>query len=119
MTQYLNLIQIFSGVFAAVLIPAGILLTVKKLNPEKYEVIPVKTTVISTLLIILGLLSFAVTKTCTNYTIVTEENYELWALYFASDDNFIFLRFSTADFNTVLFTILSVSPTTNTVGTSF
>ena len=84
MTQYLNLIQIFSGVFAAVLIPAGILLTVKKLNPEKYEVIPVKTTVISTLLIILGLLSFAVTKTCTNYTIVTEENYELWALYFAS-----------------------------------
>ena len=48
------------------------------------EVIPVKTTVISTLLIILGLLSFAVTKTCTNMNIVTEEHYELWALYFAS-----------------------------------
>lgn len=46
--------------------------------------IPVKTTVISTLLIILGLLSYAVTKMCTNMNIVTEEHYEPWALYFAS-----------------------------------
>ena len=84
MSNYLNLIQIITGILAAVLIPAGIFVTVKKLNPEKYEVIPVKTTVISTLLIILGLLSFAVTKTCTNMNIVTEEHYELWALYFAS-----------------------------------
>ena len=53
-------------------------------DPEKYEVIPVKTTVISTLLIILGLLSYAVMKTCTNMTVVTEEHYDLWALYLAS-----------------------------------
>lgn len=84
MAEYLNLIQLIFGILAVILIFLGILMTVKKLNPEKYETIPVKTTVISTLLIILGLLSYAVTKTCTNYTIVTEEHYELWALYFAS-----------------------------------
>ena len=84
MAEYLNLIQIISGIFAVVLIFAGILMSVKTLNPEKYEVIPVKTTVISTLLIILGLLSYAVMKTCTNMTVVTEEHYDLWALYLAS-----------------------------------
>ena len=84
MTEYLNLIQIITGVLAAILIFVGIFLSAKKLNPEKYEVIPVKTTVISTLLIILGLLSYAVTKMCTNMNIVTEEHYELWALYFAA-----------------------------------
>lgn len=84
MAEYLNLIQLIFGILAVILIFLGILMTVKKLNPEKYETIPVKTTVISTLFIILGLLSYAVTKTCTNYTVVTEEHYELWALYFAS-----------------------------------
>ena len=84
MAEYLNLIQLVFGILAVILVFFGILMTVKKLNPEKYETIPVKTTVISTLLIILGLLSYAVTKTCTNYTVVTEEHYELWALYFAS-----------------------------------
>lgn len=84
MSEYFNLIQIISGVLAAALVFIGVLLSAKKLNPEKYEVIPVKTTVISTALIILGLLSYAVTKTCTNLTIVTEEDYELWTLYVAS-----------------------------------
>lgn len=84
MAEYLNLIQIISGVLSAALIFIGVFMSAKKLNPEKYETIPVKNTVISTLLIILGLLCYAVTKTCTNMTIVTEEHYELWALYFAS-----------------------------------
>jgi hypothetical protein len=84
MAEYLNLIQIISGVLSAALIFIGIFMSAKKLNPEKYETIPVKNTVISTLIIILGLLCYAVTKTCTNMTIVTEEHYELWALYFAS-----------------------------------
>ena len=84
MFEYLNLIQIISGVLSAVLIFAGVYSSAKKLNPEKYETIPVKNTVISTLLIILGLLCYAVMKTCTNMTVVTEEHYELWALYFAS-----------------------------------
>ena len=84
MADYLNLIQIISGVLSAALIFIGIFMSAKKLNPEKYETIPVKNTVISTLIIILGLLCYAVTKTCTNMTIVTEEHYELWALYFAS-----------------------------------
>ncbi len=84
MSEYFNLIQIISGVLSAALVFIGGLLSAKKLNPEKYEVIPVKTTVISTALIILGLLSYAVTKTCTNLTIVTEEDYELWTLYVAS-----------------------------------
>ena len=102
MAEYLNLIQIISGIFAVVLIFAGILMSVKKLNPEKYEVIPVKTTVISTLLIILGLLSYAVMKTCTNMTVVTEEHYELWALYFASLEEVI-KYFGFAVFIPVLF----------------
>lgn len=84
MAEYLNLIQIISGVLSAALIFIGVFMSAKKLNPEKYETIPVKNTVISTLIIILGLLCYAVTKTCTNLTIVTEEHYELWALYFAS-----------------------------------
>ncbi len=84
MTDYLNYIQIAAGILAAGFIFAGIFLSAKKLNPEKYETIPVKITVISTILIILGLLCYAVIKTCTNYTIVTEEHYDLGALYFAS-----------------------------------
>ena len=84
MSDYLNYIQLISGITAAGLIFAGIFLNVKKLNPEKYETIPVKTTIISTVLIILGLLSYTLTKTCTNMTIVTEEQYECGALYFAS-----------------------------------
>ncbi len=84
MTDYLNYIQIISGLLAAGLIFTGIFLSAKKLNPEKYEKIPVKTTVISTVLVILGLLCYAVITTCTNYTIVTEEHYELGTLYFAS-----------------------------------
>ena len=102
MAEYLNLIQIVSGVLAAALVFGGLLLSAKKLNPEKYETIPVKTTVISTLLIILGLLSYAVTKTCTNMTVVTEEHYELWALYFASLEEVI-KYFGFAVFIPVLF----------------
>ena len=84
MTEYLNYIQLFSGIFAAALIFTGIIISVKKLNPEKYEVIPVKTTVISTVLIIAGLLCYTLVKTCTNMTVVTEESYEVGTLYFAS-----------------------------------
>ncbi len=84
MHEYFNLIQIITGVIAAALIFTGIFISVKKLNPEKYEVMPVKTTVISTALIILALLIFAVTKTCTNLTVETEEQYELWTVYLAS-----------------------------------
>ena len=102
MAEYLNLIQIVSGVIAAALVFTGLFLSAKKLNPEKYETIPVKTTVISTLLIILGLLSYAVTKTCTNMTVVTEEHYELWALYFASLEEVI-TYFGFAVFIPVLF----------------
>ena len=84
MNEYLNLIQVITGVIAAAMIFTGIFISVKKLNPEKYEVMPVKTTVISTALIILALLIFAVTKTCTNLTVETEEQYELWTVYLAS-----------------------------------
>lgn len=84
MSEYLNLIQIIAGVFAVGFTFAGVFVSVKKLNPEKYEVIPVKSTVISTALIILGLLSYAVIVTCTNLTVVTEEQYELWSIYLAS-----------------------------------
>lgn len=84
MNNYLNLIQLISGILAAAAVFAGVFLSVKKLNPEKYEEIPVKTTVISVALIALGLLFYAVTKTCTNLTVDTEEQYELWTVYLAS-----------------------------------
>ena len=45
--SYLNYIQLGLGIAAAVFIFIGIFLSVKKLNPEKYETIPMKTTVIS------------------------------------------------------------------------
>lgn len=82
--SYLNYIQLASGILAAALIFTGIFLSVKKLNPEKHETIPMKTTVISVCLIILGLLCYTATKTCTNLTVVTEEQYDVWAIYFAS-----------------------------------
>lgn len=84
MTEYLNYIQLFSGIIAAALVFIGIFISAKKLNPDKYEVIPVKTTIISTALIIAGLLCYTLMKTCTNMTIVTEESYGLGTLYFAS-----------------------------------
>ena len=84
MTDYLNTIQIVTGLLAAAIVFAGLFLNGKKLNPEKYEVIPVKTTVISTILTIVGLMVFAVTITYTNYTVATEEHYELGTLYIAS-----------------------------------
>lgn len=82
--SYLNYIQLAFGIAAAVLIFIGIFISCKKLNPEKYEIIPMKTTVISVCLILLGLLCYTATKTCTNMTLVTEEHYDLWALYFAT-----------------------------------
>lgn len=84
MSEYLNIIQLISGIAAAALMATGVFLSAKKLKTEKYEIIPVKATVISIALMILGLLCFAVTKTCTNLTVATEEHYELGTIYFAS-----------------------------------
>lgn len=84
MTEYLNYIQLVSGILAVGFVFAGLFITARKLNPEKYEKIPAKTTVISTALIIVGLLCYTMVKTCTNMTVVTEEHYELGALYYAS-----------------------------------
>ena len=82
--SYLNYIQLGLGIAAAVFIFTGIFLSVKKLNPEKYETIPMKTTVISVCLILVGLLLYTGMKTCTNLTGVTEEQYDVWTVYFAS-----------------------------------
>lgn len=84
MSEYFNLIQIICGVAAVIFVFAGIFMSVKSLNPEKYETIPLKKILISTALIALGLLLYAVVKTCTNLTVVTEEHYDLWAVYLVS-----------------------------------
>lgn len=84
MSEYYNLIQVFAGVAAVILIFTGIFISVKSLNPEKYETIPVKTTVISTALLAAGILCYTVMRTCTNLTVVTEEHYEVGSVYFAS-----------------------------------
>ena len=84
MINYLNIIQLVSGIAAAVLVFVGVFMSVRALNPEKHDTIPMKTTVISAIVIALGLLCYAVTKTCTNLTVITEEQYELWTLYLAS-----------------------------------
>lgn len=84
MIEYYNLIQVISGVLAVIFIFLGIFLSVKKLNPEKYETIPLKMTLISTALIAIGLLLYAVVKTCTNLTVVTEEHYDVSTVYLVS-----------------------------------
>lgn len=84
MSEYYNLIQIIAGIASVALIFTGVLLSVKKLNPERYETIPVKSTVISTAFIAAGLLCYAIVKTCTNLTVVTEEHYVVSTIYFAS-----------------------------------
>ena len=70
MSEYFNLIQIICGVAAVIFVFAGIFMSVKSLNPEKYETIPLKKILISTALIALGLLLYAVVKTCTNLTVL-------------------------------------------------
>ena len=84
MSEYLNLIQVIAGVASVVFIFLGIFLTVKKLNPEKYETIPVRSTVICTALIAVGILLYAVVKTCTNLTVATEEHYDVSTVYLVS-----------------------------------
>ena len=84
MSEYYNLIQLISGIAAVIFIFLGIFLTIRQLNPEKYETIPVKSTIICTILIAAGLLFYAVVKTCTNLTVVTEEHYELTTVYLVS-----------------------------------
>ena len=84
MIEYYNLIQVISGVLAVIFIFLGIFLSVKKLNPEKYETIPLKMTLISTALIAIGLLLYAVVRTCTNLTVVTEEHYDVSTVYLVS-----------------------------------
>ena len=84
MSEYFNLIQVISGVASVIFIFLGIFLSVKKLNPEKYETIPLKMTLISTALIAIGLLLYAIVRTCTNLTVVTEEHYDVWAVYLVS-----------------------------------
>lgn len=84
MSEYFNLIQVIATVLAVIFIFLGISVSVKSLNPEKYEMIPPKTTVISTVLIVIGLLCYAVVKTCTNLTVVTQEHYDVSTVYLVS-----------------------------------
>ena len=84
MSEYYNLIQLICGVLAVIFVFLGIFLSVKKLNPEKYETMPLKMTVISTALIIIGLLLYGVVRTCTNLTVVTEEHYDVSTVYLVS-----------------------------------
>ena len=84
MSEYFNLIQVIATVLAVIFIFLGISVSVKSLNPEKYETIPPKTTVISTVLIVIGLLCYAVVKTCTNLTVVTQEHYDVSTVYLVS-----------------------------------
>lgn len=84
MSEYYNLIQVICGVLAVVFVFLGIFLSVKKLNPEKYETVPLKMTVTSTALIIIGLLLYGVVRTCTNLTVVTEEHYDVSTVYLVS-----------------------------------
>lgn len=84
MSEYYNLIQLICGVLAVIFVFLGIFLSVKKLNPEKYETVPLKMTVISTALIIIGLLLYGVVRTCTNLTVVTEEHYDVSTVYLVS-----------------------------------
>lgn len=84
MSEYFNLIQVIATVAAVIFIFLGISISVKSLNPEKYETIPPKTTIISTALIVVGLLFYAVVKTCTNLTVVTEEHYDVSTVYLVS-----------------------------------
>ena len=84
MSEYYNLIQVICGVLAVIFVFLGIFLSVKKLNPEKYETMPLKMTVISTALIIIGLLLYGVVRTCTNLTVVTEEHYDVSTVYLVS-----------------------------------
>lgn len=84
MSEYYNLIQVICGVLAVVFVFLGIFLSVKKLNPEKYETVPLKMTIISTALIIIGLLLYGVVRTCTNLTVVTEEHYDVSTVYLVS-----------------------------------
>ena len=80
----LNVIQLVCGLLAAVCVFLGIFISVRKLNPEKKVEIPPRITVISCALILLGLLLYSVTKTCTNLQTVDINEYDVSTVYFAS-----------------------------------
>ena len=80
----LNVIQLVCGLLAAVCVFLGIFISVRKLNPEKKVEIPPRVTVISCALILLGLLLYSVTKTCTNLQTVDINEYDVSTVYFAS-----------------------------------
>lgn len=84
MENYLNLIQLITGIIAVISIFSGLFLSVKKLNKfDKSEKIPQKTVIISTLLIAAGLLLYAAAKTCTRYA-NRDQEYEISVLYLSS-----------------------------------
>lgn len=84
MTNYLNFIQFGSGIVGVVLIFIGLYMSIKKLNKEdSTSSIPTRTIWTSTILIILGLLIYAVTKTCSNYVSYSDTN-SIAVIYLAS-----------------------------------
>lgn len=84
MSNYLNVIQLISGIVGVALIFTGLFLSIKKLNKEdSTAIVPGRIVKISTALIVLGLLSYAVTKTCTNYA-NRDQEYDLIVIYLAS-----------------------------------
>lgn len=84
MEQYLNYIQLISAIIAIALIFVGLFLSIRKLNKEdSTEKIPAATVRLSTILIIVGLLCYAVTKTCTNYA-NRDQEYDILVIYLAS-----------------------------------
>ena len=80
----LNVIQLVCGLIAAICVFIGIFISVRRLDPGKKTEIPVKITVLSCALIVLGLLIYAVTKTCTYLQTVDLTEYDLYTVYFAS-----------------------------------
>lgn len=80
----LNTIQLITGIIGVIFIFTGLFLSTRKLSKEDpTKKIPKKTVIISTLLIALGLMTYAITKACTLYA-NRDQEYDIMVLYFSS-----------------------------------
>lgn len=76
MVSWLTIIQLLSGLGAAVTIFIGLYMSVKKLNPEdRSSEIPKDIVYKSTRLLVIGLLLYTVTKSLTLYSSAPSEDY--------------------------------------------
>lgn len=80
-----NYIQLICGIAGVILVFAGLFTVIRKIGKSGEKKRADTDTIIKgTLMVLFGLMAYAVTKTCTNLTTETAADYSLFTVYLAS-----------------------------------